>query len=144
MPVALLDVNFLVALFDQDHIHHEPAHSWFAAHRADGWATCPLTENGVIRILSNLAYSDALESADQIRDRLDALCKTGDHVFWGDSISLRDGRFDLSAVTHRQLTDLYLLALAIENGGRLATFDGRIRHLRYAQVHHYSLSLIQA
>ena len=143
MSVALLDVNFLVALFDEEHIHHEPAHSWFAAHKVDGWASCPLTENGVVRILSNMAYSGIAESAGQVRDRLDAFCRSGDHVFWPDSISLRDVRFDLSAVTHRQLTDLYLLGLAVENDGHLATFDGRIRHLRFAQAHRDSLIHIQ-
>ena len=142
MPVALLDVNFLVALFDAEHIHHEPAHSWFASHKGDGWASCPLTENGVVRILSNIAYSGVAENAGQVRDRLDAFCRSGDHVFWADSISLRDGRFDLSGVTHRQLTDLYLLALAVENNGHLATFDGRIRQLRFAQVHRDSLVVI--
>ena len=50
---SLLDVNVLVALFDPDHVHHEAAHVWFAATRGAGWATCPLTENGVVRVLSN-------------------------------------------------------------------------------------------
>ena len=143
MSVSLLDVNFLVALFDEEHIHHEPAHSWFAVHRGDGWASCPLTENGVVRILSNMTYSGVAESAGQVRGRLDAFCKSGDHVFWPDSISLRDVRFDFSEVTHRQLTDLYLLALAVENGGHLATFDGRIRQSSYARAHRDSVVHIQ-
>ncbi len=57
--VALLDVNVLLALFDPDHIHHEAAHRWFARSRESGWASCPLTENGVVRILSNPAYSSS-------------------------------------------------------------------------------------
>jgi uncharacterized protein len=144
VSVALLDVSFLVALFDEDHIHHEAAHSWFAVHRVDGWATCPLTENGVVRILSNMAYSGVTESAGQVRDRLAAFCDSGNHAFWRDSISLRDVRFDLTAVTHRQLTDFYLLALAVENEGHLATFDGRIRHLPFAQLHQDALVVVQA
>ena len=143
MSPALLDVSFLVALFDEDHIHHEAAHSWFAAHRINGWATCPLTENGVIRILSNMAYSGVAVSVGEVRDRLTAFCESGNHVFWPDSISLKDGRFDLTAITHRQLTDFYLLALAVENEGRLATFDARIRLLPYAQVHQDALVVVE-
>ncbi|HEY7215024.1 MAG TPA: hypothetical protein VIC28_10365 [Thermoanaerobaculia bacterium] len=70
--VALLDVNVLVALFDPDHVHHEAAHTWFAAHRGAGWATCPLTENGLIRILSNPAYAATLETPAALVRRLEA------------------------------------------------------------------------
>ena len=122
--VALLDVNVLVALFDQDHPHHDAAHEWFAANRGSGWATCPITENGLVRILSNPAYSGGREPPSATRDRLDALCASGGHQFLRDHISFRDeDRFDLRGATHRQLTDIYLLALAVSEGGRLATFD---------------------
>jgi hypothetical protein len=126
--VALLDVNVLVALFDPDHVHHEAAHSWFAAHRDAGWATCPLTENGLIRILSNPAYGGALETPAALVRRLEAFCASGGHVFWADEVSLRDSSlFERTApATHRQVTDVYLLGLAQRKGGRLATFDGRI------------------
>jgi len=67
---ALLDVNLLVALFDPDHVHHDPAHDWFVDSREQGWATCPVTENGVIRILSNLRYSPAAESPARTVKRL--------------------------------------------------------------------------
>lgn len=126
MPVALLDVNVLVALFDPDHLHHEPAHGWFAANRGEGWATCPLTENGLVRILANPAYSGARERTGAIRDRLSAFCSSGQHSFWPDDLSLRDDRFDLTSLAHGQITDVYLLGLAIERNGRLATFDRRI------------------
>ncbi len=126
--VALLDVNVLVALFDPNHIHNEPAHAWFAANRKGGWATCPLTENGLVRILSNAAYSGVHETPEGIVRRLDAFCVSGQHVFWEDEVSLRDRRlFRASApVTYRQITDVYLLGLARHKGGRLATFDRRI------------------
>jgi toxin-antitoxin system PIN domain toxin len=123
---ALLDVNLLIALFDPDHVHHEPAHVWFGAHKKGGWATCPLTENGLVRILSNPAYSPAAERPARIAERLRVFCGSGHHVFWPDDVSLRDaGRFDL-AVSHRRLTDVYLLALAVAHEGRLATFDRSI------------------
>lgn len=125
---ALLDVNVLVALFDPDHVHHEAAHGWFAANRSAGWATCPLTENGLIRILSNPAYTSAPERPAGVIRRLEAFCSSGNHVFWMDEVSLRDSRlFERRApATHRQVTDLYLLALAKKKGGRLVTFDDSI------------------
>jgi toxin-antitoxin system PIN domain toxin len=126
--VGLLDVNALVALFDPDHVHHEAAHRWFAAHRSAGWATCPLTENGVVRVLSNPAYSATAERPAQVIERLRAFCESGDHAFWSDGVSLRDTATFLSTlpIAYRQLTDVYLLGLAKTQGGRLATFDRRI------------------
>jgi toxin-antitoxin system PIN domain toxin len=123
---ALLDVNFLIALFDPDHVHHEAAHAWFGSHRSSGWATCPLTENGVVRILSNPAYSASAERPGEVARRLASFRDSGDHAFWPDDISLCDSRiFDLG-LGHRQLTDVYLLALAVRRDGRLATFDRSI------------------
>ncbi len=126
--VALLDVNVLVALFDPDHVQHEPAHEWFAANRRGGWATCPLTENGLVRILSNLAYTGLHETPAAIVRRLSAFCASGQHVFWTDEISLRDRRLFkwTPPATHQQVTDIYLLGLARHKGGRLATFDRSI------------------
>lgn len=123
---ALLDVNVLVALFDAAHVHHEAAHDWFADHRSDGWATCAITENGFIRVLTN-PKSAINERTPAILDSLRAFCASGHHVFWPDTISLRDGLFDLSITQgHRQLTDIYLLGLAVKMGGVLATFDTTI------------------
>jgi toxin-antitoxin system PIN domain toxin len=122
--VALLDVNVLVALFDPDHINHDPAHDWLTAHRPDGWATCPITENGLVGILSNASYSAEYVSAAEVRERLAAFCRSGDHVFWADDVSLRDER--LFGLRHAQITDVYLLGLAVRKGGRLATFDRHI------------------
>jgi len=125
---ALLDVNLLVALFDPDHIHHEPAHDWFADNRARGWATCPITESGFVRVLTNPAYGAAVVRAADLVARLRTFCASGHHQFWPDEISLRDeSLFDPALVGgHRQLTDVYLLALALKRGGRLATFDRTI------------------
>lgn len=123
---ALLDVNLLVALFDPDHLHHEPAHRWFGDQRSSGWATCPLTENGVVRILSNPAYSPSAQRPAEIARRLASFRTSGHHVFWPDDVSICDtGVFNLT-VGHGQLTDVYLLGLAVTHGGRLATFDRSI------------------
>lgn len=127
--LALLDVNVLVALFDPDHVHHDPAHAWLAENRGAGWATCPLTENGLVRILSNPSYSGRRTTVQDAVDRLAAFRTSGGHAFWTDSVSLcQEGLFIFPHVSgHHQLTDVYLLALAVQHGGRLATFDRRIR-----------------
>lgn len=125
--IALLDVNVLVALFDPDHVHHEPAHEWFSANRESGWATCPLTENGVVRILSNATYTGTHQTTAMALRRLDAFCSSGNHTFWTDHLTVRDERrFKLAAVSHGQITDVYLLGIAVDRDGRLATFDRRI------------------
>ena len=122
---VLLDVNLLVALFDPDHIHHDAAHDWFADNRARGWATCAITENGFVRVVSNPAYRSAVNRPVDLVDRLRQLCRLPGHQFWAETVSLRDTRlFDCSRVAGpRQLTDLYLLGLAHHRGGTLATFD---------------------
>ncbi len=129
MPrVSLLDVNVLVALFDPDHVHHDLAHDWFADHRADGWATCAVTENGFVRVVSNPRYQPDAPRPAIALDHLRRFCASGDHHFWADAVSLRDEElFDLTeARGHRQVTDVYLLGLALRLGGRLATFDRTI------------------
>ena len=126
--IALLDVNVLVALFDPDHVHHDLAHDWFADHREHGWATCPVTENGLLRVLSNPAYGRERLQPDRLLKGLRRFRASGHHAFWPDAISLCDERlFNLSmAAGHRQLTDIYLLGLATRMKGCLATFDRTI------------------
>jgi uncharacterized protein len=128
-PVALLDVNVLIALFDTVHTHHDLAHDWLADNGAFGWATCPLTENGLLRVLGNPARRDAFIPIAQMAGYLRQFCASGHHEFWPDVISLRDERlFDLThARGHRQVTDIVLLGLAVKHAGRLVTFDQRIQ-----------------
>lgn len=123
---ALFDINFLIALLDEDHVFHEQAHDWWAGHAAEGWASCPLTENGVVRIMSNPAYSQRLRVAPrEVIARLGAFAQGADHEFWPDEISLRESALFAADRIHsfRQLTDIYLLGLAAGRGGRLVTFD---------------------
>lgn len=126
--VALLDVNVLVALFDPDHVHHELAHDWFADHGAKAWATCPITESGFLRVLTNPAYHGAELRLAALTPLLRRFCASRGHHFWHDAVSLRDPKqFDLSLVGgYRQLTDVYLLGLARQKDGCLATFDRTI------------------
>jgi hypothetical protein len=122
---VLLDVNVLVALFDADHVHHEIAHDWFADNRERGWATCPLTENGFVRVLANPAYGSPFPRVPDIVERLRLFTASGGHQFWPDVLSFTDTAMFKQALIagHRQLTDIYLLALARRHNGRLATFD---------------------
>ena len=131
MTVRLLDVNVLVGLLDSAHVHHDAALAWFRTVAAnEGWATCPLTENGLIRVVSHLSYPNLRLSPAHAAESL-ALFKAGFqgiHCFWPDSISLTDSTvFDPAVLTgSRQVTDAYLAGLAFRNGGRLATLDGGI------------------
>jgi toxin-antitoxin system PIN domain toxin len=123
---ALFDVNVIIALLDPDHVFHERAHKWWAPNSRSGWASCPLTENGVVRIMSNPAYSrSARFTPSDLIFRLRAFAAETNHEFWPDDISLRDDAIFVSDRIHgsRQVTDLYLLALAAKHRGKLATFD---------------------
>ena len=121
---ALLDVNVLVALLDGGHLHHRTATAWLASHERAGWASCPLTQNGCIRILSLTNYPNPQPPA-AVAQRLAQALAGAHHEFWPDSLSLLEPR--RLAWEHvlgsRQVTDAYLLALAVQHGGRLVTFD---------------------
>ncbi len=124
----LLDVNVLIALIDPAHLHHDAAHDWFGAEGAKAWATCPLTENGVLRILGNPRYPNSPGTPAAIAGMATQLRTAQGHEFWPDDISLLDPAVvDRSRlITSAQVTDIYLLALAHTHGGKLATFDRRI------------------
>ena len=129
MPRALLDVNVLIALLDPDHVFHARAHQWWKGHAKQGWASCPLTENGTVRVMSNAAYSSAGQwTPSELIRPLDEFSKNSDHEFWPDDVSLRDKTLFLRQYLHssRSITDFYLLALATKHRGTLATFDQNI------------------
>ncbi len=121
----LLDVNVLIALIDPSHVAHDPAHAWFAAGGSVAWATSPLTENGLVRIVSHPRYPNAVGSTAVAIDLLRSLRAHPGHRFWPDDLSLTDEGVvePKHPVTSAKLTDAYLLALAINNGGVLVTFD---------------------
>ena len=126
MTRYLLDVNLLLALSDPSHYHHELAHAWFQERGSNAWATCPLTENGFVRVASNPKYPNRPGDAPVVLALLRSRCNSANHAFWPDSVSLRTKLGTESVFTHHNVTDLYLLALAIENGGKLATLDRSI------------------
>jgi uncharacterized protein len=127
----LLDVNVLVALTWPTHVHHEIARRWFERKAASGWATCPITQLGFVRVSSNpKVIRDAVTPTDALA-MLERLMALPGHRFWPDEICLSgSGPFaSLALVGHRQLTDAYLLSLAQHREGKLATLDGGIATL---------------
>ena len=124
---SLLDVNVLIALLDQDHSLHVRAREWFGTHARGGWSSCPLTQNGCVRIMSHSGYPNPLPVA-QIAERLRNAVAGPHHEFWPDDVSLLDERVADATRIHgsRQITDLYLLALAVRHDGTFVTFDGSI------------------
>jgi toxin-antitoxin system PIN domain toxin len=126
---ALLDVNVLIALLDPQHALHNRAHDWFSANRDAGWASCPIIENGAVRILSNPNYSKKRRfSPAEILNLLRAFALQSNHEFWPEDISLRDEKIfsQENLLSSALLTDVYLLGLAAKNDGRLITFDQNI------------------
>lgn len=124
---ALFDVNVLIALLDFHHSLHLRARHWVEGNIRDGWASCPITQNGYIRIVSGSSYANPLKLQDAIT-RLAASCAEKYHEFWPDDISLLNSSLVDASRVHgpRQLTDIYLLALAVKHGGRLVTLDSTV------------------
>lgn len=133
MTTYLLDVNLLLALFDQNHVSHIPAHRWFQDVGRRSWATCPVTESGFVRIASHPSYPGCPGNPQEILAILRQFCGSKGHLFWPDQVSLLDdGLFSLgAAINHSHLTDVYLVGLSVHKGGKLATLD---RHIPPAAV----------
>jgi toxin-antitoxin system PIN domain toxin len=139
---ALFDVNVLIAMLDEQHVHHGVAHEWWLANRTDGWASCPLTQNGFVRIVSQPRYANPVPASFAL-DLLGQQMIETDHAFWPDHVSILDRELfhHDRIVGPGELTDIYLLALAVTNGGRLATFDRTVplTAVRGAQTRHIAV-----
>ena len=124
----LLDVNVLMALIDPGHVAHNAAHQWFERVGHASWATCPLTENGVVRIVGNPRYPNSPGSPAAVAAIVAVLRTLAGHAFWADDISLfgADHVDPHRILSPHQVTDTYLLALAKSKGGALATFDRKL------------------
>ena len=124
MSRALLDINILLALVDGDHVDHRRAWEWLDAEIVHGWASCPVTENGFVRIISQPRYPSPVPTS-QAFALLRQACVPPHHQFWSCDVSLLDDAVLDSARIHgpKHVTDLYLLALAVSNDGRFVTFD---------------------
>jgi uncharacterized protein len=127
MSRALLDINVLLALLDSDHVDHERARLWLEREIDDGWASCAITENGFIRIISQPRYPSPVPVPEAI-DRLAKAASSDSHEYWPCSVSLLDEQTIQRdrLLGPRQVTDAYLLALAVKQGGRFVTFDQSI------------------
>ena len=128
MTTFLLDANVLIALADPAHVQHEQAHEWFGRVGRRAFATCPMTENALLRIVGHPKYPNTPGPPAVVAALLTALRALPGHVFWADRISIADDQhIDSSRLSgHAQITDSYLLALARAHGGRLATMDRRL------------------
>lgn len=126
MTTYLLDVNVLLALSDPMHIHHDAAHRWFAAKGQSAWATCPITENGFVRIASHPNYPNRPGDVLVVLAILRQFCTAAGHHFWIEDVSIRELLQPGVLILHSQIADVFLLGLAIHKGGKLATFDRRI------------------
>jgi uncharacterized protein len=125
---ALLDVNVWIALLDPNHSFAQRANDWFERERP-AFATCPIVENGLVRILCSPGYSvQGRQPIATVAALLAAACAKNDHRFWPDDVSLRDGKHIDTTRLHgpRQITDAYLLALAVAHEGCFVTFDGAV------------------
>ena len=128
MTAFLLDVNVLIALLDPAHVHHNDAHDWFSATGRKAWATCPLTENAVLRILGDQRYQNFPGNPAAVAELLAEFFALPGRLFWPDDISILDRqKLDPTRLLgSSQVTDSYLLALAHAHSGKLATLDRRL------------------
>ena len=126
--MALLDVNALVALAWDSHVHHAAVRAWFTANSANGWATCPITESGFVRVSSNPKVLPNAIATSTAREVLAALRRAPGHRFLGDEVSMVDD--DVPLVSgHRQVTDAHLVTLARRHGVGMVTFDAGLAAL---------------
>jgi hypothetical protein len=141
---ALLDVNALIALVDSDHVEHLAMEKWFLKHHKSGWATCPLGENGMVRVLSQAAYPSGQRTPADVVNILNALKAAFDdsYEFWADDVSLSDGKiFNETLIAGpRQVADVYLLGLAMRHKASLVSFD---RALAWQAIRGASASMVQ-
>jgi toxin-antitoxin system PIN domain toxin len=140
---SLLDINVLIALFDSDHPAHSSARRWLATSEDAGWASCPITQNGVLRIMCQPAYPNPA-ALDDLMERLREATEHPSHKFWPDDISLldRDLIEQAGALVSKQVTDVYLLALAVAHKGRFVTFDRGVPQNLVRGAHKRSLLVL--
>ena len=140
---ALLDVNVLLALLDRDHVDHRRARKWLEAEVSTGWASCPITQNGFVRIISQSRYPNPISPPRAI-GLLSRATSQPHHEFWPCDVSLLDPEVADSTRIHgpRQVTDAYLLALATARHGRFATFDRSISLTTVPQATSQNLAIV--
>jgi uncharacterized protein len=139
----LFDVNALIALISPRHLHHERMHRWFRENSPAGWATCPITENGAIRVISQPTFATGPYTPSEATDALRLVCQSdARHRFWRDEVSLTDDSlFSIAYIIGpQQVTDAYLLGLAARHGAKLVSFD---RSLPWQAIRNGTARLIE-
>ena len=140
---SLLDVNALIGLLDANHQHHAAITGWLGQNK-DPWASCPITQNGYLRIVTQEGYRNTISIKEAIK-KLSQAVSTPDHEFLSDDISLLDqhlvARKHIQG--HKQLTDIYLLALSVSHGARFVTLDKRISRVAVPQATNASVGVIR-
>ncbi|MCG6193056.1 PIN domain-containing protein [Leptospira sp. FAT2] len=135
----LLDANVLIALSDSNHTFHEKAWKWFDRKAKNGWSTCPITQNALVRILSHPSYPGSPGGVEVASEILHSLLKVKGHKFIPDSISIDSPSFylDIVSIHSKQLTDVYLLSLSVHHKVKFATFDSKIPYkaVNYGKEH---------
>ena len=128
---ALLDVNVLIALAWPNHVHHDAARAWFNRQRAHGWATCPFTEAGFVRVSCNQSAVQRVVTPLDAISVLENLTQLGAHVFWPVDLPIMQLPESVAdrLQGHRQITDAILLMTAMQRNGQLATLDGGMEEL---------------
>ena len=146
MSAHLLDVNVLIALAWPQHVHHSAAHEWFKGARHEAWATCPVTQLAFVRISSNSKIIAEAVTPRQAHDLLKRIIALPGHEFWPDDVEpAAAATFSSTAlVGHRQVSDAYLLALAMHHSGKVATFDGGVAELLPLQGRERHVTIIDA
>src|SRR5438045_42816 len=130
MAIHLLDVNVLVALAWPRHEHYDAAHNWFRTISSQGWATCPMTQCGFVRLSSNPKILRVTVSPASAIEVLRRMTSQPEHVFWPDDVPIHSPHFANKRLQgYRQVTDAYLIAICIERGGVFATFDAGAQSL---------------
>ena len=141
---SLLDVSVLISLLDANHEHHGAAMGWWNENE-DSWASCPITQNGYLRIVTQQRYPNTI-SVNEAIQKLTQAVSTPAHRFLSDDISLLDKR--LVAHQHiqgpKQMTDIYLVALSVSNGARFVTLDKSVSHVAVTQASHASVHVIRS
>ena len=140
---SLLDVNVLISILDANHTHHASITGWLGQNE-DRWASCPITQNGYLRIVTQESYPNTISIKEAIRTLSQAVAGPG-HEFLPDDISLLDQQLvaHQHVQGHKQLTDIYLLALSVSHGAQFVTLDEGVSLVAVPQATNASVHVIR-
>lgn len=131
----LLDLNVLIALTDDDHQHYERGWAWLRSSGQQSWGICPLTEAGYVRVTTNPAAHSGARTLAKSSAVLRELMREPGYCFWSitESWTTLTAAFSDRIFGHRQVTDAYLLGMAIKENGVLVTFDKGLKYMAGAE-----------